>query len=137
MACRSRRVATHRLLQTLALVAAMGSLSSTAIGCSGAKEIRSSRDAPSDPSQFVGKEVLVSFKWPEPTSVLESLLLAGVLVRVEKDVLVIHIGNSVRSEQQERRVDALEVHGKLKRDRGNYSVHVYRSQIADLRLRLR
>lgn len=84
-----------------------------------------------------GGEVTISFKWSKPTSVLQSLALASMLVRVEEDILVVDVDKTVRSEEQERVLDALEKHGKLRNNLEGHSVYVFRKEIAELRLRPR
>jgi len=134
MACRDQRVGAGGQLTKFLSVAAICLLCIFASACSAGASGRDASDAASDLSELVGKEVMISFRWSKPTSVLESLALVGMLVRVEEDVLVVDVEKSVRSEEQGQVVDALERHGKLNRDPEGHWVYVLRKKIADLRL---
>jgi len=81
-------------------------------------------------SELVGTEVMISFKWQKPTSVVGSLVLVGMLVGVEDDVLIVSIERSPRTEASERALGFLESERKLQRDDRNPSiVRVFRNGI--------
>ena len=88
---------------------------------------------PPPASELVGTEVMIAFEWSEPSSVLESLLVVGTLVRVEDEFSVVDIRRSVRNDYQRAQIDALERHGKLVRGPDGETVLVRRGEVADLR----
>ncbi|MBI4517460.1 MAG: hypothetical protein HY699_16780 [Deltaproteobacteria bacterium] len=134
MASRDEGIADGRSVARWLLVAAVCLVSICASACPASAPAGSASDVPSEISELLGKDVMISFKWSTPTSVLESLTLVGRLVRVDEEVLVVDVKKSIRSEQQEQVVGALERHGKLKRDPDGHLVYALRREIADLRL---
>jgi hypothetical protein len=134
MACRDQHVAIGIGAAKLRFVATVCLLSILASACSAGALGGVASDAPSALSELIGKEVMISFKWSKPTSVLESLTVVGTLIRAEQVFLVVDVEGRIRNDFQEQLFGALERNGKIKRDPDGHTVYVFRSEIARLRL---
>lgn len=132
MVSHDERVAVGRRVATCAVFAVTCVLSISASARSACSSDESVSVPRSEISGLIGQDVMISFKWSKPTSVLEALTLVGSLVRVDKEILVVDVEKSVRSKEQERVVDALERHGRITRDPDGRLVYVRRTGIANL-----
>jgi len=134
MASHDQCVSVSRVASASFLIAALCLVCVVASACFARASCGAASDALSEPSEMVGKEVMISFKWSERTSVLESLTLVGTLIRADGELLVVNTEGRIGNEYQEQQLDALERHGKIKRDPDGHTVYVFRTEIARLRL---
>lgn len=84
-------------------------------------------------SELIGTRVIISFNWENPTSVLSAMSLAGTLISVDHESVLVRIDDEMTSEPQRRVVKGLEKWGKIELEEEGTLARVARKEIADLR----